>query len=187
MTTTATRPAIDRRAYFAARREGLPPVSAAYTARPPVLDLNWLEHYQVDETWAEFTKDGRTFRAEVIDPRITEGSCESCMELVDAYRRRDEGVAWMTPEEYEQTAHAAVTVVVLDADGNRGESASLWGMCSLDRTPTERRMAERYMAETVAELADEAVRAEEAARRMREQRTAERVARSLGYPPAFVA
>lgn len=178
---------IDAAAYRAARAEGLPPVVAAYAARPAALDLDWLTHYQVDETWADFEHNGRKFRAEIIDPRTTEGECTSCAELVDAYRKQDDGMAWLTPDEYEHTNHAAVTVVILDEDGERGESASLWGVCTLDRTPTERRMAERYMAETVEELAEEAQRAEETARALDVERRAAAVAELRGAYLAALA
>ena len=46
---------VQMRAYREARNEGLSPLTALYAVREPVLNLDWMNHYQVDGEWAEFT------------------------------------------------------------------------------------------------------------------------------------
>jgi hypothetical protein len=166
---------VELRVYREARSAGLPPRSALYVVRPPVLHLDWLSHYQVDGEWATFTHNGFSYKVTATDPRVSEGSCESCMELVDAYRRQDDHIAWLTPDEYESMDHRALEVVVLYSDGDETpHSASLRGVCGYRNTPTEIREDDRYVAETVVELAYQAA---EMYQRAREKAKAERLAR----------
>lgn len=145
------------RAYREARREGLRPQTALYAAREPVLTLDWLSHYQVDGEWAEFERNGHRYKVTVVDPVAIEGRCESCAELHEAWQERDENIAWLTDDEYEAMEHRALRVTMLDADGEEtNHEGSLWGVCGLRRTPTEVRMDDRYVAETVLELVSEA-------------------------------
>lgn len=145
-------------AYREARREGLTPSVALYVARPPVVELDWNSHYQVDGEWAYFERDGHRYKVTADDPARVEGDCVSCRELVDAYRRKDDDMAWMTPEEYEQTEHRFLSVVMVDDDDEEiAQSSSLWGVCGTRNTPTERRMDDRYVAETAVELSRDAL------------------------------
>lgn len=182
--TTTTPRTIDADVFHRARRAGAPLNLAAYVARPPVLNLTWEWDRLADDgngaDVARFEIDGRTFLATGAAPA---GGCESCAELVDAYQRRDEGVAWITPSDFDRMDHRVLTVETVDSDGETtGNGASLYGVCGFRGTEIERLSDDRYIAETVAELAHEAatdarnaeITAAERARQEREQRDAER-------------
>lgn len=131
--------------YLEARREGYSPAVALYSVRPPVVQA--LEHYQVDGWFAEFEFRGETFRAEM----VPDADC-GCGELVEAWRNRDDSMAWLTEDEYDRMDHQSAHVTA-EADGR---DAWLGGVCTGVRgTPTGRRLDERWVAETWTELAGE--------------------------------
>lgn len=154
---------VELRAYREARREGHSPVLALYAVRPAVLDLE--EDYGHDwidaDSAGTFTYRGRVFHWQVQDPQ---GECFCYEEALPAWRdykdRPDESpVAIMSPDEVEATTHRLIGCALAVDDGSP-DWEWLGSVCSLRRTPVERRLDDRYLADTFAELAEQAMDSE---------------------------